>query len=53
MSRNSHFKGSGKNDAWVVVFCIAAVVVVSLFANARNTHGTDRPAPVPASTLKE
>ncbi|CAN5310735.1 hypothetical protein BH09PSE1_BH09PSE1_00460 [soil metagenome] len=53
MSRNSGFKGSGKNDVWFAVFCIAAVIVVSLFANARNTHAPDRPAPVPASALKE
>lgn len=53
MPRKSTFKGSGKNDVWFVVFCIAAVILVSLLANARNTNAPERPAPVPASQIKE
>ncbi|MDB5421403.1 MAG: hypothetical protein JWR59_1350 [Brevundimonas sp.] len=53
MPRRSSFKGSGKNDVWFAAFCIAAVIIVSLLANARDTHGPERPAPVPASQIKE
>lgn len=53
MSRNSDFKGSGKNDVWFAIFCIAAVIVVSLFANARNSHAPKWPGPVPAASFKE
>ena len=52
MSR-SDFKGSGKNDAWFALFLIAAVVVTGLLADARDTNAPDRPAPVPASHLKD
>ncbi len=53
MSRRSGFKASGKNDAWFAVFFIAAVLIVGLLASARDAQGPDRPAPVPASALKE
>ena len=53
MSRNSDLKPSGRNDVWFAVFCIAAVLIVSLLAHARDTNAPDRPAPVPASAFKE
>lgn len=53
MSRNSDFKGSGKNDVWFAAFCIAAVVVVSLLANADNSKAPKWPGPVPADQIKE
>lgn len=53
MSRRSGFKAAGKNDIWFVLFCIAAVIVVSLFANARDTHAPERPAPAPASAIEK
>lgn len=53
MPRRSGFKASGKNDVWFAIFCIAAVIVVSLLANARNTHAPERPAPVQATQIKE
>ncbi|CAN5310891.1 hypothetical protein BH10PSE2_BH10PSE2_20160 [soil metagenome] len=53
MSRKSRFRAVGKNDVWFAVFCIAAVVVVSLLANARNTSAPKWPGPVPAAQIKE
>lgn len=53
MSRKSRFKASGKNDVWFAAFCIAAVIVVSLLANARDSKAPERPAWVPANQIKE
>lgn len=53
MSRRSHFKAAGKNDGWFAAFCIAAVVIVSLLADARESGAPERPAWVPATQIKE
>ena len=53
MPRKSQFKASGKNDVWFAVFFIAAIAIVGLLAQARDTHAPGRPEPVPASALKE
>lgn len=53
MRRRSRFKASGKNDAWFAVFCVAAVILVSLLADARDTDAPERPAWTPASEIKE
>jgi len=53
VSRRYRFKAAGKNDVWFAAFCIAAVIVVSLLANARDTNAPERPAWTPASEIKE
>lgn len=53
LPRRSNFKGSGKNDVWFAAFCIAAVIIVSLLARARDTDGPERPAWVPENQIKD
>lgn len=53
MRRRYRFKAAGKNDVWFAAFCIAAVIVVSLLADARNTNAPERPAWTPASKIME
>jgi len=53
MPRKPDFKASGKNDVWLIIFFIAAVVVAGLVANARDSDAPGRPTPAPASSLKE
>jgi len=53
MPRRSRFKAAGKNDVWFAVFVIAAIVVVSLLANADKSKAPGWPGPVPASALKD
>jgi hypothetical protein len=53
MPRHAPFKAAGKNDVWFAIFVIAAVVIVSLLAHADHTNAPGRPAPVPASALKD
>jgi len=53
MSRRSRFRAAGKNDAWFAIFFIAAVVVVSLLANADKSNAPKWPGPVPAAQIKD
>ena len=51
--RKSPLKAAGKNDVWFALFVIAAIVVVSLLANADKSNAPKWPGPVPASALKD
>lgn len=53
MTRRYRFKAAGKNDVWFAAFCIAAVIIVSLLSNARDSGAPERPAWVPANQIKE
>ena len=53
MSRKSRFKAAGKNDVWFAIFVIAAVVIVSLLANADKSNAPKWPGYVPAAQIKE
>ena len=53
MSRKSRFRAAGKNHVWFALFVIAAVVIVSLLANADQTHAPKWPGPIPASALTQ
>ena len=53
MAHNSRFKAAGKNDVWFAIFIIAAIVIVSLLANADQTSAPKWPGPVPASAITQ
>lgn len=53
MARKSRFKAAGKNDVWFAIFVIAAVVIVSLLANADQTRAPKWRGPVPASAITQ
>ena len=53
MPRRSRFKAAGKNDVWFAIFVIAAIVVVSLLANADKSKAPKWPGPVPAAQIKD
>lgn len=53
MARKSRFKAAGKNDVWFAIFVIAAIVIVSLLANADKSSAPKWPGPVPASAITQ
>ena len=51
--RRSPLRAAGKNDAWFALFFIAAIVIAALIPRHESTPASSRPAPIPASALKE